>query len=53
MVDYADTCNGDGYEIGRIMAIVVDVPNFMHGNTKTNALNEEDVRLGKTRITYH
>ena len=51
MVDYADTCIGDGYEIGRIIDIVVDVPDFMHGNTRTKVLNAEDLRLGKTRNT--
>ena len=51
MVDYADTCNSDGHDIGRIIDIVVDVPDFMHGNTRTKVLNEEDVRLGKTKNT--
>ena len=48
MVDYADTCIvGDGYEIGRIIDIFVDVPDFMHGNTRTKAVYLLRITIGE------
>ena len=51
MTDSVDTCSNENNDVGRIVHIEVDLPNFLKGDRRAKLLNEDAIRLGETQST--